>query len=279
MNVDPHDEVRRQIEAALIERARPCRGPSVPISTAAEARLHATPPDYTCLQKYVARVLALPSPTVTIPEVPGGFFTIALPEGTAMTPTERAGCSRLRMSKKQMKPLSGRRLDLLIPVGARARILDERGRVTAVLLPAALSGDARLGIETLAAHHYATSCGWFKGCEDEGLASHDRTLMAHALRNGRCKRGYGVANATDLKVGGVGLVSSGSRSWLAPPHAHLDRFSTRSQSQPSPLLSSPPPSNGVTPVIVLLWIVCSFGVQGQVGVRLERLRATRVQEL
>jgi hypothetical protein len=139
MNVDPHDEVRRQIEAALIERGLSSRGPAVPISTAAESRLHATPPGYACLRQYVARVLALPSPTVTIPEVPGGFFKIALPEGTAMTPTKRAGCSRLRMSKKQMKPLSGRRLDLLTPVGARARILDEQGRVMAVLMPAALS--------------------------------------------------------------------------------------------------------------------------------------------
>jgi hypothetical protein len=183
------------------------------------------------------------------------------------------------MSKKQMNPLSGRRLDLLIPVGARARILDERGRVTAVFMPAALSGDARLGIETLAAHHYATSCGWFKGCEDEGLASHDRTLMAHALRNGRCKRGYGVANATDLKVGGVRLVSSGSRSWLAPRMHILITFPPDHNPDPPPSSLPHPPPNGVTPVIVLLWIVCSFGVQGQVGMRLERLRATRVHEL
>ena len=200
MSVDPRDEVRRQIEAALLRRARSSRGPAVPLSTAAETRLHATPPDYTVLLRYIARVMALPAPAVTGPEVTGGFFTIALPPGTAMTPTERSGCARLRLSKKQLRPLTERRLDQLIPNGAPARVLDEHGRVTSILIPAALSGDARLGIETLAARHYDTSNGWFKGCEAEGLASHDTTLLAHALRNGRCKSGYGVANASDLEV-------------------------------------------------------------------------------
>lgn len=200
MSVDPRDEVRRQIEAALIERGLSSRCTAVPVSSAAIARLHGAPPDYAILHRYVARVMALPTPTVTVPEVAGGFFTIALPPGTAMTPTERAGCSRLRLSKKQLRPLTERRLDQLIPEGARTRIVDEHGRVTAILVPAALSGDARLGVETLAARHYATSCGWFKGCEAEGLASHDTTLLAHALRNGRCKSGHGVANASDLEV-------------------------------------------------------------------------------
>ena len=93
-----------------------------------------------------------------------------------------------------------------------------------------------------------------------------------------------VASAKGQELGMMGGWRRAGLRWfkilVSPPHMHiLIAFPPDHNPDPPPLLSSQPPSNGVTPAIVVLWIVCSFGVQGQVGVRLERLCATRVQEL